>query len=162
MEKYEKLFRGLEMCAGPECCTECPYHGETRGGKTCRAWLLKDAAVALADLSGRNEAQACDILRLEKVLSLKNERIDMLFFEKNGLRERVEELDAQKKPEPGLMDAVEGVTKLIADANYWHGQADALKWCMHDRFNGCVTSETVSLDLAGMSGEPEPEATDNV
>ena len=48
VDKYEKLFKGLEMCAGPDCNPECPYHGEPRGGKTCRAWLLHDAAAALA------------------------------------------------------------------------------------------------------------------
>lgn len=58
MEKYAKLLKGLEKCAGPECCKDgCPYYGETRGGKTCRAWLLNDAAAAI-----ENEEAGSDTL----------------------------------------------------------------------------------------------------
>ena len=56
MEKYAKLMKGLEMCAGPDCCKDaCPYYGETRGGKTCRAWLLNDAAAAIANEEAGSE-----------------------------------------------------------------------------------------------------------
>lgn len=58
MNKHEKLLKALEMCAGPDCSTECPYYGETRGGKTCRSWLLNDAAVAL--LCAQSAAQAVE------------------------------------------------------------------------------------------------------
>lgn len=56
MEKYAKLMKGLEMCAGPDCCKDaCPYYGETGGGKTCRAWLLNDAAAAIANEEAGSE-----------------------------------------------------------------------------------------------------------
>ncbi len=116
MEKYEKLFKGLEMCAGPDCNPECPYHGETRGGKTCRAWLLNDAAAALA----------------------------------------VEEHGAQKKPEPGLDEVMDTALKATMQAEYWRGQADALKDFLHF-YCGGQTVEGMSLDLPDMHGEPEPE-----
>ena len=53
METYEihnreLLMRGLEKCAGPDCCKEtCPYYGRARGSKSCRATLLEDAVAAL-------------------------------------------------------------------------------------------------------------------
>lgn len=48
MEKYAKLMKGLEVCAGPDCCKDgCPYYGETTGSMTCRARLLADAAIAI-------------------------------------------------------------------------------------------------------------------
>lgn len=48
MEKYAKLMKGLEVCAGPDCCKDgCPYYGKTTGAMTCRARLLADAAIAI-------------------------------------------------------------------------------------------------------------------
>lgn len=48
MEKYAKLMKGLEVCAGPDCCKDgCPYYGKTTGNMTCRARLLADAAIAI-------------------------------------------------------------------------------------------------------------------
>lgn len=106
MDKYEKLFKGLEMCAGPDCNPECPYHGETRGGKTCRASLLHDAAAALAvEVEGH-------------------------------------------AAEPGLAETMEIAVKSTVTAEYWRGQADALKWCFRFYYGDEV--------------KPEPEATDNV
>ena len=57
MEKYAKLMKGLEMCAGPKCCLDgCPYYGETRGGMTCRARLLADAAITINNESALRES----------------------------------------------------------------------------------------------------------
>lgn len=48
MEKYAKLMKGLEVCAGPDCCKDgCPYYGKTTGDMTCRARLLADASSAI-------------------------------------------------------------------------------------------------------------------
>lgn len=87
MEKYAKLMKGLEKCAGPECCKDgCPYYGETRGGNTCRAWLLHDAAAAIA-----NEEAGSDTL-LELLHNTEAERdnvaaeVDHLEAEKNAYR----------------------------------------------------------------------------
>lgn len=81
MEKYSKLMKGLEACAGPDCCGEhCPYYGETRGGKTCRAWLLHDAAAAIA-----NEEAGSDTL-LELLHNTEAER-DALAKECGELKE---------------------------------------------------------------------------
>lgn len=110
MEKYEKLFKGLKMCAGPECSEECPYHGETRGGKTCRAWLLNDAAAALA-------------------------------------------LEKAKKPAPVALEVVGGTTKLIADANYWRGQAEALKWRMLREYGDLPVEGLLEAEAERMEAE---------
>lgn len=103
MEKYARLFKGLELCAKPDCSAECPYHGETRGGKTCRAWLLTDAAAALAGEESRAEELAGECAHLRELC------------------------DAEKpKVAPVALGAVEGVVKLIKNAEYWRGRADAL------------------------------------
>lgn len=154
MEKYDKLFKGLEMCAGPECCKDgCPYYGETRGGKTCRAWLLHDAMLALADLYGRNESQACDIRCWKARVEQKNEAIQCLIGERDDLRKALE----TKTDRPAVCsDAVEmagNAAKLLALAEYWRGQADALKWFMTFYF-----ADNAAEDDA----EPEAEADANV
>lgn len=164
MEKYAKLFKGLEMCAKPDCNPECPYHGETRGGKTCRSWLLNDAAAALATEEGlaatkQDEADAykrevCEIRHVRDAFSA--ECIE-LRAENEILRR---ELETAKKSAPvacGVLDSAEDVVKFNAEAAYWHGQADALKWCME-----LAMVEDNGLDLPDMHGEPEPEADDHV
>lgn len=56
MEKYAKLMKGLEVCAGPTCCKDgCPYYGKTTGSMTCRARLLLDANIAITNEQGRAE-----------------------------------------------------------------------------------------------------------
>ena len=80
MEKYGKLFKGLEMCAGPDCNPECPYHGETRGGKTCRAWLLNDAAAALATGERRAENYESENKCLHERVEAQKKRINDLMM----------------------------------------------------------------------------------
>ena len=81
MEKYAKLIKGLEACAGPDCCGEhCPYYGETRGGKTCRAWLLHDAAAAIANEEAGSET-------LQELLHNTEAERDKLAEECEGLKE---------------------------------------------------------------------------
>lgn len=138
MEKYEKLFKGLEMCAGPDCNPECPYHGETRGGKPCRVWLLNDAAAALT--SEESLAYAYKV-ELEKA----NKHIDAM------------EVERDAKKAPVAVEVAKVAIQAMKDAEYWHGQADALKWCME-----LATVEGNGLDLPDMHGEPEPEADDHV
>lgn len=112
MEKYAKLMKGLEMCAGPDCCKDgCPYYGETRGGKTCRAWLLHDAAAAIA-----NEEAGSDTL-LELLHNTEAERdkmaaeVDHLEAEKNAYRTERDELDK------GLTLVIQHRDELAADKN---------------------------------------------
>ncbi len=125
MEKCEKLFKGLEMCSGPECSTECPYHGETRGGKTCRAWLLNDAMVALMDMETRaDEAEIeRDDLR-EEVAALAEA------LEEAGIECDDDRPAKPKKTEEGLAEMAEIVLEATRNAEYWRGRAEALEWCM--------------------------------
>lgn len=147
MEKYEKLFKGLGMCAGPDCNPECPYHGETRGGKTCRAWLLNDAAAALAAEEGRAASL------MERCSALRDER-NALRDEVAALAEALELAEdndrpvEQKKPEPGLAETMEIALKATADASYWRGRSEALEWCFRFYF--------------GDEAEPDLEATGDV
>lgn len=137
MDKYEKLFKGLEMCAGPDCNPECPYHGETRGGKTCRAWLLNDAAAALA--SEESLAYAYKVQMKEA-----NKHIDAM------------EAESQKKPEPGLTETMDVALKATMQAEYWRGQADGMKWAMRFYYSD---NETLKREISDV---PEPEADDHV
>ena len=184
MEKYEKLFKGLEMCAGPECHEECPYHGETRGGKTCRAWLLNDAAVALASEESRAEACMTERDKLNQDITFIIQQRDNLAADNNVLRTVKAELDEElhrtqqreaallkgevvskpekpQKPEPGLAETMDIALKATMRAEYWRGQAEAMKEFMRFYLGGQAV-EDVGLDLPDMHGEPEPEATDNV
>ena len=135
MDKYEKLFKGMEMCAGPDCNPECPYHGETRGGKTCRAWLLHDAAAAIA-----NEEAGSDTL-LELLHNTEAER-DKLAADNKAVREAYKEIDIElhharqrekellkdKTDQPSAIsdDLAKQIGELVAHANYQQGRADAL------------------------------------
>lgn len=184
MEKYAKLMKGLEVCAGPECCKDgCPYYGETRGGKTCRAWLLNDAAAAIANELGcaadaveaMDDLEAeCNALRTERdglrkaterrdkqllemreLLNRKNDKIHELLAERDKLLLNVDDLEAanntyrterdklaadnmelRKTDRPSACDKelVEEVGKLIAQAKYQEGKADALEWFLREWF----------------------------
>ena len=120
MGNYAKVYKALEMCAAPDCDVECPYYGETRGGKSCRAWLLNDAAVALAKEESRAEGAE------------------------------------KQEPAHGVVDVMKVAMQAIKDAEYWRGQADALKWCLHDRSSECTVEESVEVKL------PETEAGSHV
>lgn len=183
MDKYAKLFKGLEMCAGPDCGTDCPYNGETRGGKTCRVWLLNDALAAIAAKEAENQALAEEVNRIAVERDKLNENLtciiqhrddlaadkEVLRVECNTLRERCQvqqneinalvlrlgEAETEKKPTPGLAEAAKAVMHAVKDAEYWHGQADALKWCLHGRFEDCAVEGCADV-------EPETEATGHV
>lgn len=118
MEKYAKLMKGLEMCAGPDCCKDaCPYYGETRGSMTCRARLLKDASIAI--MNERSSAVAA----LQDREAAENEN--------EVLRERCREKDKLcqgKTDQPSAIsdDLAKQIGELVAHANYQQGRADAL------------------------------------
>lgn len=166
MDGYPRLMKGLEMCAGPECSNECPYYGETGGGRTCRSWLLHDASAAIINEQGKAEAalQDRDAVEAEndslrerckekdKLLADLHTRCQVQQNEINALVLRLGKAEGQK-PEPVLLEAVEGATSLIGEASYWHGYADALKWYIHDRFSGYAAS----FFQPDMHGELEPE-----
>ena len=117
MEKYAKLLKGLEMCAGPECCKDgCPYYGETTGGTTCRARLLMDASVAVMNERANAVAALQDRDAVEK--------------ENEVLRERCREKDKLCQGKTDRPSVFEGLPKevghLIGQAKYQEGRADAL------------------------------------
>jgi len=91
MEKYAKLMKGLEMCAGPDCCKDgCPYYGETVGGTTCRARLLMDANIAIMNERANAVAALQDRDAAEKENDVLRERCrekDKLCKEREGLKE---------------------------------------------------------------------------
>lgn len=156
MEKYEKLFKGLEMCAGPECSPECPYHGETRGGKTCRAWLLNDAAVALVGEMNRVDKRDGEVEDLNARLREKEclcSELAARLRDKGGAKPAQE---AAEKPAPVALGTVEGVAKLFGKAEYWRGQADALKEFMGFYFSDGAVEDCDDAELL------ETEADDNV
>lgn len=100
MEKYAKLMKGLEVCAGPECCKDgCPYYGETTVGMTCRARLLRDAEIAINNeqalhesaeeaLAHRNE----DVARLQADADNREAAYKTIRNERDKLRQECEEL----------------------------------------------------------------------
>lgn len=158
MEKYEKLFKGLELCAGPECSTECPYHGETRGGKTCRAWLLNDAAVALAGEMNRVDKRDGEVALLNAQLRDKECAYSALAARFKDQQKTCDELRAAngilcedtEKSAPGVMNMLEDAAcrtnTFRVEAAYWHGQADALKWYLHDRFEDAAAEGAEPVD----------------
>jgi predicted RNase H-like nuclease (RuvC/YqgF family) len=170
MEKYAKLMKGLEMCAGPDCCKDaCPYYNETAAGRTCRSWLLSDAAAAIAneeagsetlqELLHNTEAERDTLAanigaiketnnalrnRMEEIRERRNAiedernilqtKVSELTREVNALHERCQvqqnEINALvlKTDRPSACDKelMEDVGKLIAQAKYQEGRADAL------------------------------------
>ena len=170
MEKYAKLMKGLEACAGPDCCGEhCPYYGETRGGKTCRAWLLNDAAAAITNEEAGSETlqellhnaeaerdkMAADVDHLEaEINAYRTERDtlrngldnlgkayqnlltvrDALAAENKTLHDEIDALvrktseQEEKTDRPSVFsnEVLGKVGKLIGQAKYQEGRADAL------------------------------------
>ena len=102
MEKYAKLMKGLEICAGPDCSTECPYHGVHAAGRTCRSWLLSDAAAAIANEEAGSETLQELLHNTEAERDKLAADVDHLEAENNAyrterdaLREAYRELDAE-------------------------------------------------------------------
>jgi len=147
VDKYKKLFKALELCAGPECCTECPYHGKTEGSTTCRARLLRDASVAIVvEEAGRQGAEIeRDALR-DEVAAL---------AEALELAEDDDRPVKPKKPEPGLAETMECALKATMQAEYWRGQADGLKWAMRFYYsdNETLKREFSEVPEAGAEGD---------
>lgn len=149
MEKYAKLLKSLEVCAGPECGIQCPYHGETRGGMTCRSRLLLDASIAInneqalhesADEGLQNAVEELGKLTEERdnlrasLAVLAKER-DNLRTERDCLRTKLAEMHHDKTDRPSVFsnEVLEKVGKLIAQAKYQEGRADAFEFVV-----GCI------------------------
>lgn len=76
MEKYAKLMRSLEICAGPDCCKDgCPYYGETTGGTTCRARLLLDANIAINNEQALRESAEEENSKLRESCRVQQDRL---------------------------------------------------------------------------------------
>lgn len=155
MEKYAKLLKGLEVCAGPECGIQCPYHGETRGGMTCRARLLADAAITINNESALRESAEEGLRNAVEKLGELDSINTTICAEREKLRADVNDLEAanntyrterdklaadnmelRKTDRPSACDKelVEEVGKLIAQAKYQEGKADALEWFLREWF----------------------------
>lgn len=90
MEKYAKLLKGLEKCAGPECCKDgCPYYNTTTGGMTCRARLLLDANIAITNEQAR-------AVEAEEQLQDTKEALDTVKAEYEALEESARSVSAHR------------------------------------------------------------------
>lgn len=102
MEKYAKLMKGLEVCAGPDCCKDgCPYYGKTTGGMTCRARLLADAAIAINNELALHESAEehivllhADAANLEAAHKAVRAERDKLLEDNKTLHADVDDLEA--------------------------------------------------------------------
>lgn len=135
MEKFANLLKALEMCAGPDCCEDrCPYYNENKGGKTCRAWLLTDANVALNNERALRESAEEGLRNAVEELGKLHADVDDLEAANNTIRAERDslrlELDAMKTGKTDrksvYCDMAEDVGKLVAHANYQQGRADTL------------------------------------
>lgn len=87
MEKYAKLMKGLEVCAGPDCCKDgCPYYGKTTGGMTCRARLLLDANIAINNEHARADAAEDEMARLHADVDDLEAAANTLRADRDGMR----------------------------------------------------------------------------
>lgn len=121
MEKYAKLMKGLEMCAGPECCKDgCPYYGETRGGKTCRAWLLLDAKIAINNEQALHESAHKDLEVMRERCKEKQKIINDLELELSKEKGKTDRMSV------GFEELAEKIGEMVALAKYQDGRADAL------------------------------------
>lgn len=88
MDKYAKLMKGLEVCAGPDCCKDgCPYYGETVGGTTCRARLLLDAKIAIDNEQALRESAEEEMARLHADVDDLEAANNTYRAERDGLKE---------------------------------------------------------------------------
>lgn len=120
MEKYAKLLKGLEMCARPECCMDgCPYYGETRGGTTCRARLLKDASIAIMNERSSAVAALQDREAVEKENDVLRERCrekDKLCQEREELKEYALALEKEGQEARTERDKLAADNKAVREA----------------------------------------------
>lgn len=155
MEKYAKLMKGLEMCAGPSCCKDgCPYYGITTGALTCRARLLLDANIAIVneqaraaeadehivslnkdidDLEAANNTYraerdklAADNMELRKECDMVVTRCQVLQNEIHALVLKLGKQDGETDRPPVCKELPEKIAHLIGRAKYQEGRADAL------------------------------------
>lgn len=131
MDKNMEIVAALKCCKlySMDGCEKCPYTKKTTFKSTCRQELCKDAAEALAEAV--INAQAKD----KEITDLADQRAE-LYNEVNDLREALLMSRSNKtsvgSEVEGLQDDVKKLSEAAAtfngEANYWHGQADALKW----------------------------------
>lgn len=125
MDKNMEIIAGLKLCAPSgslEACTSCPYNGKSRPYKSCRRLLCEDAAEALAEAVCKAQSNADEANELRAEVQELREILLMHKGEKTSVCSDVEGLqnDVQK-----LSEAAD---TFKSEANYWNGQADALKW----------------------------------
>ena len=120
MEKYAKLMKGLEVCAGPDCCKDgCPYYGETTGSMTCRARLLADAAIAINNEQALHESAEEHIVLLHADAANLEAAHKAVRAERDKLREDNKTLNAE-------MDDLEAVNNTIrAERDGMRAERDA-------------------------------------
>lgn len=75
MGKYERTVEALRICAKSECSKACPYHEETKGGRSCRAWLCIDAAIAIEALATENENLQIEIGEMDVMFTRELEEL---------------------------------------------------------------------------------------
>ena len=150
MEKYAKLMKGLEVCAGPECCKDgCPYYGETTGGMTCRARLLMDARIAIDNEQALHESAEEGLRNAVEELGKLNADVDDLEAanntiraERDGMRIELAKMAEERttllneihtmrhgetdRPSVEDKELMAEVCKMICEAKYQEGRADAL------------------------------------
>lgn len=115
MEKYAEIMKGLEMCAGPECCKNgCPYYDMTTVGMTCRARLLLDANVALNNERALRESAEEGLKNAVEELGKLHADVDdleavtnTLRAERDGLRLELESANEMRRSVEAHRDAIE-------------------------------------------------------
>lgn len=149
-KKYAEIVKAVSVCAGPDCGPQCPYHGKSVGTKTCRALLLEDTVQAL--VSEEERAEKAD----ERIISLNADIDDLeaanntIRAERDGMRIELAKMAEERttllneihtmcqsktdRPSARDKELTEEVGKLIAQAKYQEGKADALEWFLREWF----------------------------
>ena len=128
MDKNMEIIAALKLCAipGDAVCLECPYKDKSDDGMTCRSRVCQDAAYALAGATKRVK------IKNDQIEALANERTDLLNKLNDMQKKLAEKQTSVCSDAEGLKTDViklaEAVETFKREANYWHGQADALKW----------------------------------
>lgn len=142
MEKYAKLMKGLEVCAGPDCCKDgCPYYGKTTGGMTCRARLLLDAKIAINNEQALRESAEEEMARLHVDVDDLEAANNTIRAERDGMRVELAKMAEERttllneihtmrqgetdRPSVEDKELMAEVCKMICEAKYQEGRADA-------------------------------------
>ena len=108
MEKYAKLMKGLEVCAGPDCCKDgCPYYGETTGAMTCRARLLRDAEIAINNEQALRESAEEEMARLHVDVDDLEAANNTIRAERDGMRVELANAVEMRRSVEAHRDAIE-------------------------------------------------------